>query len=324
MQVYECYLRARHDLWKYTEESLTRAEQNFKNGLSLLGEHELLYTGLGQVYFQFYDSGIRYEEEYLNKVKDCINKIFSFNPDSASGYRLSGLLKLKIKNSHEAFRDLQRAYMLNPSEPETILWLCYILSVHLGRISLAAPVLKRLLEIDPLTPFNQGIMAWVNLLGGHFGNAVKYMKEAYDMDTDNPLIAWYVGLFMGMNKEYTEAFNFIDDVNKKNPENLFSKFSLLIKYSLQKEKGKVGKLLTKDIEQIAWNDFHLPWFFAECYALIEEKEESLRWLERAVEWGMINYPFLSEIDPFLKNIRGEERFKKLMERVKYEWENFEV
>lgn len=26
----------------------------------------------------------------------------------------------------------------------------------------------------------------------------------------------------------------------------------------------------------------------------------------------------------LENIRGEERFKKLMERVKNEWENFEV
>jgi hypothetical protein len=31
-----------------------------------------------------------------------------------------------------------------------------------------------------------------------------------------------------------------------------------------------------------------------------------------------------EHDPLLKNIRSEERFKKLMERVKYEWENFEV
>ena len=28
--------------------------------------------------------------------------------------------------------------------------------------------------------------------------------------------------------------------------------------------------------------------------------------------------------PFLKNIRGEERFKKLMGRVKVEWESFEV
>jgi hypothetical protein len=29
-------------------------------------------------------------------------------------------------------------------------------------------------------------------------------------------------------------------------------------------------------------------------------------------------------DLWLANIRGEERFKKLMERVKYEWEHFEV
>jgi hypothetical protein len=28
--------------------------------------------------------------------------------------------------------------------------------------------------------------------------------------------------------------------------------------------------------------------------------------------------------PFLANIRAEPRFQKLMERVKYEWEHFEV
>ena len=33
--------------------------------------------------------------------------------------------------------------------------------------------------------------------------------------------------------------------------------------------------------------------------------------------------FLLKI-PFHENIRGEERFKKFMERVKVEWENFEV
>jgi hypothetical protein len=45
-------------------------------------------------------------------------------------------------------------------------------------------------------------------------------------------------------------------------------------------------------------------------------------LKCAVNPGAVNYPFFAEIDPLLENIRGEERFKKLMERVKYEWENF--
>jgi len=59
-------------------------------------------------------------------------------------------------------------------------------------------------------------------------------------------------------------------------------------------------------------------------ALLDEKKESLNWLEHAVDRGFINYPLLAEKDPFLANIRGEERFKKLMERVKHEWEHFEV
>ena len=40
--------------------------------------------------------------------------------------------------------------------------------------------------------------------------------------------------------------------------------------------------------------------------------------------GMINYPFLSEHDRYLDNIRGDARFGQLMERARREWERFEV
>jgi hypothetical protein len=39
---------------------------------------------------------------------------------------------------------------------------------------------------------------------------------------------------------------------------------------------------------------------------------------------IMNFPMRAEKGPWLANIRGEERFKKLLERVKYEWEHFEV
>ena len=63
---------------------------------------------------------------------------------------------------------------------------------------------------------------------------------------------------------------------------------------------------------------------AESYALIDEYKEALDWLEHGVDFGFINYPFLTEYDRLLGNIRSKPRFKKLMERVKHEWENFEV
>jgi hypothetical protein len=39
---------------------------------------------------------------------------------------------------------------------------------------------------------------------------------------------------------------------------------------------------------------------------------------------MINYPFLSEHDRYLDNIRGEVRFRQAMERARREWDRFEV
>lgn len=70
IQVYECYLKSRPDLYKYTEEALLRAERNLKYGLELYGPHVLLYTGLGQVYFQLYDSGIDMNPENLNRAEE--------------------------------------------------------------------------------------------------------------------------------------------------------------------------------------------------------------------------------------------------------------
>jgi serine/threonine protein kinase len=57
----------------------------------------------------------------------------------------------------------------------------------------------------------------------------------------------------------------------------------------------------------------LSWYLANCFALINDETESLNWLERAVDKGLINYPLLSRDDPFLENVRGDTRFGKLME-----------
>jgi len=70
-------------------------------------------------------------------------------------------------------------------------------------------------------------------------------------------------------------------------------------------------------------EFYGVWV-AESYALINHKQEALEWLEEAINNQLLNYPFLTKHDRFLKNLHNEEGFKKLMKRVKKEWETFEV
>ena len=82
--------------------------------------------------------------------------------------------------------------------------------------------------------------------------------------------------------------------------------------------------LSEESKTFLWNDLEIPPFIASAYALAGAKEEALTWLERAVERGWINYPLFAHQDPLLESIRGEDRFKKLMVRVKKEWEEFEA
>jgi hypothetical protein len=63
---------------------------------------------------------------------------------------------------------------------------------------------------------------------------------------------------------------------------------------------------------------------AEAYALIDENEKALDWLENSITRGFVNYKFLSSIDPYFKQIQDEERFARLMKRAKYESDNFHV
>jgi len=59
-------------------------------------------------------------------------------------------------------------------------------------------------------------------------------------------------------------------------------------------------------------------------AAVGETEKALLWLDRTIDRGMINYPFLSEHDLYLNNIRGEARFDQAMKLARREWERFEV
>ncbi len=75
---------------------------------------------------------------------------------------------------------------------------------------------------------------------------------------------------------------------------------------------------------LRWDE-HASWLMARGYALLDDRQEALAWLEHAaLDRGFIHYPLLAEYDPALEHLRGDSRFEKLMEQVKVRWERFEV
>ena len=121
-----------------------------------------------------------------------------------------------------------------------------------------------------------------------------------------------------------EALEIIAPHEKKPNDDLFVSMMIYAKYAFLKNHTKFYEYLTEKSLATAEYDAMPSLWHAQFFSLLNEKDRALDWLVKATEKGFINYPFLSEYDHTLENIRGEKRYKKLMGKVKREWENFEV
>ena len=70
------------------------------------------------------------------------------------------------------------------------------------------------------------------------------------------------------------------------------------------------------ILELARMDKEFSWWLTISFALMGETNETLRWLENAIELGFVNYRFWSEFDPFLAPLRTDPRFLALMDRAR--------
>ncbi len=129
---------------------------------------------------------------------------------------------------------------------------------------------------------------------------------------------------LAYNGQIDEAVAIMEQSARATPEDMHTKLVLMQINGLKGDRQAALDLLTGGFREWCWRERAWSACTATALALLDEKEEALDWLEHAVDSGNINYPLFSEKDPWLENIRGEERFKKLMERVKKEWEAVEV
>jgi TolB-like protein/Tfp pilus assembly protein PilF len=323
-RAYESYLMARRDMYQCSEQSMERALESLDHALEIYGESALLYAAMGLVYLQLYNMGFRTTEETLKKAERLLHKIIDLEPESSHRYHLTGTIERYRGHPQKAIRSLKRAVDLDPNDPDTLGLLGSMLSLCMGKPDLAKPHIRRLIEIDPLVAWNYCVAAVYYLAKGKADRALAMIRRAVQMDPKDRNFRFWESLFLAWNDQTNAAIDISSRIVDENVNDLVAILSFSLKCALEGEKDKALQALTKPKREILWNDPEGPWLMAGCFARLNEKDEAFSWLERAVARGWANYPLFSRIDPFLANIRSEERFGKLMERVKRVWENLEI
>jgi TolB-like protein len=314
---YECYLRAQHEMLRFTPESLDRAQKLVDHGLALIGENPLLLATRGLVSWYYLNFSIRPEEQYLDEAATFAARALERDSQGFLGIYLRGLVAAKRGDIEGAVRDMERARELKPGD---------VANLELMRHQFTAghpseTVMETAVKIDPLNS-----LVWTQLSLARFtqdrnAEAEHAARRGLELaDHGNPA-KFYVAIGLLLVGRRAEGIAVLDEVSSALGDSPYGSISAFLAQALQGGGERAARLVTPLLEQSAHWVEYLALYLADGYALIGRRDDALRWLRGAVQQGFINYPFLTR-DPFLESLRGEAEFQALMQHVERRWRAF--
>jgi non-specific serine/threonine protein kinase len=320
---YDQYLIARNEIWRCSKESLSHAIQLLDNSLNSIGRHEYLLVALGTAYFQYVNAGIDPNPKHLDRAEELVDEAIELNPSLSKAHYIKSMIYETRGRLNESFDSIKRALELDPTDSEAMMMISFMYSM-VGKPELAKPYAKPAILIDPLNPIIYWGEWWVNLSEGKLDHALETSYRAFNLDKVNMASIFGYAHTLAMNNKVKKATELFDSLIITYPTQFHTKLGKALRHAINNQNQDALQSLTEDLKKAAEMDHLIAWYLAEVYALIGENNKAIDFLERTTKDVFINYPLFAKHDPLLENIRGEERFKKLMEKIKYKWENFEV
>ena len=319
-KAHECYLQATQEIYRLSEASLERALQLSQNGLDLIGENELLRATKGEAYVVQVLFGIKLDDAYVDRAQECADRVLDENPHSRVGVRLQAMIHYQRGERAAAARLFREVLADDPNDINALTWLIS-LYVRAGKASLARPLAEHLLDIDPLTPLNHGWPGMCDYLEGRGEETLLIAsRRVYELAPDSPYGLFNYAWTLGLSHRTQEAVALFEQLSQAAPQHGLGRAAKFLRAALLQDRRALLGAVTPEFTRWAQQDDGPSMYMAEGFSMIRETDKALEWVENMVRLGGINYPLLSELDPYLHHVRQDPRFQRLLQHVKTDWD----
>ncbi len=246
-------------------------------------------------------------EEYYLKALSINSELIGVIGDLATLYT-------EIGRTDEAIKLGRQMLEINSNNATAHFSLSYTYR-YAGMIEESYSEMKKALALDAKNPRFRRL----GLTGLYVGD-IEQAYANYDLDPGSAYALTGQGRDLFRQGKMKEALEHFDRVIAMEPEVLWILVTTVLKSCILNEPEK-GLQALKLLEQANPPDGEALYLYAGYAALLGDKERSLRLLEKAVNLGYFNYPFMLK-DSFMKSIRGEDGFQELLLEAQAKHEAF--
>jgi eukaryotic-like serine/threonine-protein kinase len=320
---YDCYIRARHEVYRFTPEGLNRAKELVESGLALIGENALLLATRGMVSWYYLNFSIDPDEHHLGEAESYAAKALALDPQNYFAIFLRGLVEAKRGNVEGALRELETAHQKKPGDAMVVGELVrYTLSAGKENSERDRALFEEAVKIDPLSPLLWAQGAWRYFVAGRLPEAIAAAHRVLELTTVGNPARVYAAYYLDLAGRREEAMRIFEAESAALQDSPYGLTALFFSRALRQDAAGAARAVTPLLEKAAhWTEY-LGLFLADGYALINQRDKALYWLRSAVERGLINYPYLAEHDPYLKSLTNDTEFAALLEQVRQRWQAF--
>jgi tetratricopeptide (TPR) repeat protein len=274
------------------------------------------YTGLGAFYAIEGDEGLLRPSESWPKSRAAYEKARELNPDLGDAYGgLGSVDYLYDWNWPQAEKDLKRALELNPGDPGTHRSYSGYLRT-MGRVEEAINESKQARLQSPLSVSLISALGWTYFYAHRWDDAIAQFRQALERD------AQYLSAHEGLVKCYQQKGMQRDAIAELETELRIADDdqnaqALRADYDRHGYAAALRNFYGSRLEQYrkaASAMYISPLIVADLYALLDNKDEAFKWLEKAYVERSSKLTDL-KIDPDFDALHSDQRFTTLVNKI---------
>jgi TolB-like protein/Tfp pilus assembly protein PilF/predicted Ser/Thr protein kinase len=318
-EAFQAYLRSSYEMevfWRQPSAAqLNRAEQDLDEALRFDPHFTLALVSLAKLHWLASFWGYADDPRVLDEAERQANLAIEFEPNSGEAYAALALIQIQ-KAQIDAARKSIRAAFAHSSNSALAYYAAGLYYMTKGLAAKSIPAFKRAQQLNPELIHSELGLAYRSQ-GDFLGARDQLRKDLEAHPSDQVTAAVLAGVLVGLD-DIEGARQIESTLLQHAPSDPTVQYTLAL---LQVREGKPFHLdaWLKHYEKVYWADGGYCFDVAAVYAVARQPKDAARWLRRAHELGLTNYPFVSQ-NPLFANLRGDPAFQSFLESTRREWE----